>query len=378
MKAIKIMGLLTIMSLMLPQIATAQDNEKADSTGLPGDNFSLEGALELFKNSSSLEEFEKKLNDKSTNVNNLDLNNDNKVDYVKVTDKVSKDIHAIILRVNVNAKESQDVAVIAVEKNGDKSAVAQIIGDEELYGKDIVVEPIGNDETKAGSDGKGPSMMAVKPVFVVVNVWYWPCVQYIYMPDYVVWNSPWYWGYYPSYWDPWAPYPWYYHYHHCAPYRHYHHVVYVHRVNHGPVYRPYRQSSPTVQHSTQGRKGNPAVGGRTATPVGRQSEVRKTEPASRPVEGTQGVKKERGNRQIASPERQNPSTRPVERRNAEPAQRQRSPQVNPQQRSNPQVQPRQRSPQVSPPRSNPQIRNQSPPMRTSPAPRQQGGGMKRR
>lgn len=383
MKAIRILGLLTAMSCMLPQIATAQDPEKPDSTGYPGDNFSLEGALELFKNSNNLEEFEKKLNDKSANVNNLDLNNDGKVDYVKVTDKTEKDVHAIILRINVSAKESQDVAVIAVEKTGDKTAVAQIVGDEELYGKDIVVEPIGKDEVKSGSAGKGPSAPEVRSAFVIVNVWYWPCVQYIYTPGYVAWNSPWYWGYYPSYWYAWEPYPWYYHYNHCAHYRHHHHVVYVHRVNHGPVYRPHRQSSPMVHNHYRAARqsGQPAAGNRAsskaAQPAGRQSEMKK-EPASRPVEGTQGTRNMRRNREneISSPPRQNSSTRPVERpverRNAEPVQRQRNQEITPR-RAEPQISPRQRSPQVSPQRANPQRSN--PPMRQSPmrsAPR--GGG----
>ena len=38
----------------------SQDSE-LEQTGLPGDNFSLEGALELFKKSVSPEEFEKAL-----------------------------------------------------------------------------------------------------------------------------------------------------------------------------------------------------------------------------------------------------------------------------------------------------------------------------
>ena len=47
-----------------------------DSTGLPGDHFSLEGALSLLKKSASLEDFEKKLNQEGGSVNNLDLNKD--------------------------------------------------------------------------------------------------------------------------------------------------------------------------------------------------------------------------------------------------------------------------------------------------------------
>ena len=54
---------------------------------VPGDNFSLEGALELFKKSSSPEEFERLLNSSDSKVNNLDLNEDGFVDYIKVIDR---------------------------------------------------------------------------------------------------------------------------------------------------------------------------------------------------------------------------------------------------------------------------------------------------
>ena len=67
-----------------------------DSTGLPGDNFSLQGALEMFKQSSSIEEFEKLINTENKNVNNLDLNGDGEIDYIKVIDKRDKDAHAFV------------------------------------------------------------------------------------------------------------------------------------------------------------------------------------------------------------------------------------------------------------------------------------------
>ena len=41
---------------------SAQESSENDSTGLPGDNFSLQGALEMFKKASSVEEFEKLIN----------------------------------------------------------------------------------------------------------------------------------------------------------------------------------------------------------------------------------------------------------------------------------------------------------------------------
>jgi hypothetical protein len=70
-----------------------QDFQK-DSTGLPGDNFSLQGALDLFSKANTLEDFEKSLNIENNNVNNLDLNLDGKIDYIRVIDRMDKKAHA--------------------------------------------------------------------------------------------------------------------------------------------------------------------------------------------------------------------------------------------------------------------------------------------
>ena len=51
----------------------AQTNE---TKNLMSDNFSLQAALEVFKNSDSPEDFEIKLNEEGSHVSNLDLNND--------------------------------------------------------------------------------------------------------------------------------------------------------------------------------------------------------------------------------------------------------------------------------------------------------------
>ena len=44
-------------------LAFSQNDATAEQTGLPGDQFSLEGALETFKKATSPEEFEKLLNE---------------------------------------------------------------------------------------------------------------------------------------------------------------------------------------------------------------------------------------------------------------------------------------------------------------------------
>ncbi|MBI3510712.1 MAG: hypothetical protein HY064_08610 [Bacteroidetes bacterium] len=204
--------------LLFAILATASAGAKnfidqSDSTGLPGDNFDLYGALDLFKQSSSPEDFEKKINDPANQVNNLDLDQDGNVDYVQVIDNNDGDAHALELKVAVSATEMQDVAVIELEKNGDASADAQVVGDEELYGANYIVEA--KDETSStATDGK---LQGFRPV-VFVNVWMWSCVKFIYAPGYVLWISPWHYHYFPPYWHPWHPCAWGVYHGYCARY----------------------------------------------------------------------------------------------------------------------------------------------------------------
>ncbi len=62
----------------------------------PEITFSLEGALELFKKSSSPEDFEKKINSADSKVNNLDLNGDGYIDYIRVIDRNEGNVHAFL------------------------------------------------------------------------------------------------------------------------------------------------------------------------------------------------------------------------------------------------------------------------------------------
>jgi hypothetical protein len=231
--------------LVLGNLSQAQETkiaEATDSTGLPGDNFNLQGALSLFKEAKNLEEFEKQLNDEKTYVNNLDLDEDGKTDYILVSDKTDGSSHAIVLQVAVNEKENQDIAVIEIEKTGEEKADLQIIGDEDIYGEKKIVEPAEEKEINIKSGPAAPSFG-----FVIVNVWFWPCVKFIYAPVYKPWISPWYWRHYPPYWKPWKPSPWHIHHNHCKPYYpHFryapkHRVVMAHKI-----YTPHRRSSVVV------------------------------------------------------------------------------------------------------------------------------------
>jgi len=242
--------------------AQAQGASGKDSTGLPGDQFSLQGALEMFKKANSPEEFEKLLNMEENHINNLDLNGDGEIDYVRVVGMRDKDVHVFILQVPVSDTESQDIAVIELEKTDNENAVLQIVGDEDVYGEQVIVEPDGGgkdeDEEEAENEenensGKGPYAAAafsapLAPPRVVVNVWMWPCVRFVYAPGYAVWVSPWRWHVYPTWWRPWRPLAW----HVFHPFRARYHpgfaVVHRHRVvNAHRIYRPARVTSVAVK-----------------------------------------------------------------------------------------------------------------------------------
>lgn len=214
-----------------------------DRMEVPGDHFSLEGALELFKKSASPEEFERLLNSADSEVNNLDLNGDGDIDYIRVIDRKEGPVHAFILQAVVSDQERQDVAVIELEKLANGKAILQITGDEDIYGIETIIEPTEEVRINAGTSTARQ----------VVNVWTWPSVQYIYSPNYIDWVSPWTWSYRPYWWRPWRPVAYYYYYPRWERYRPYYSVCYTHRVNPYHYYRPYRSSSVIVhnRHYTQ-------------------------------------------------------------------------------------------------------------------------------
>ena len=195
------------MSLLnLPAFSQEKANTQAkdDSTvllGMAGDNLDLYAVLNVFQQSKTIEAFEKSLNDSETKVNNLDLNLDKKVDFIKVTTKKNGDSYQFILQVDVTKTETQDVAVILLDKDKNKKISMQIVGDEELYGKDYVIEPAGNSSVTAnpGYVGPDPVTKDVPATTTTVVVQSAPIVQYVYSPAYVPYAPPYYYGYYPPY-----------------------------------------------------------------------------------------------------------------------------------------------------------------------------------
>ncbi len=252
-----------------------KDEEKDDATQVSGDNFSLEGALVLFKKANSLEEFEKLLNDESNNVNNLDLNNDGNTDYISVESIKDNDTHAVVLSTYLKDNEKQDIATIGIEKTGKEEATLQIIGDDELYAKNTIVEPFEVDE-KSGKS-KGPNVSDVKITRLIVNVWGWSCVRYMYAPRYVVWSSPYRWGAYPSYWRPWRPMRYGVFYTRVTPYRSFYRPTQTFRVvNARNIYMPRRRTTTIIVHKNRGHKTVIVKQGKRGNVKAHKTVVRKT------------------------------------------------------------------------------------------------------
>lgn len=230
--------------------AFGQEDNRPENTG---DDFSLEGALELFKNSNSLEEFEKNLNQENNQVNNLDLDGDGQTDYINVEDIKENNSHVIVMSTYMNETEKQDIALIAIEKTSEGNAVLQIEGDEDLFPKNTIVEP-SSEEKGAVQNLKAESNVTfVDNSAPTVNVWVWPSVRYLYAPAYVVWVSPYRWRAYPRWWRPWRPiaHPLFYSY--GVRYRPHYHVVTVRRVAAvRSVYYPRRHRSTLVIHNRRG------------------------------------------------------------------------------------------------------------------------------
>jgi len=260
----------------------AQADDRPENTG---DNFSLEGALALFKKSGSLEEFEKMLNEENNNVNNLDLNNDGDIDYIVVNDIAEGDAHAIVLSVYLSEKEKQDIATIGIEKVGAESAKLQIEGDADLYPENTIVEPKDDgdafvpvhESTKSYSlrlkddlssnnfneltvHQAGRSINTAENITagnhssgqVFVNVWFWPGVRYVYAPGYMSWRSPWRWGLYPKWWRPWRPHGFGIFYGRSGPYRvHFHRVPTRRVIVARGIYAPRRSRSTLVIHNNR-------------------------------------------------------------------------------------------------------------------------------
>jgi hypothetical protein len=168
--------LLTVGGIFAQDVTTVRANNSDIS-----DNLNLQAVASIFGESQDLEDFERRLNDPDKQINNLDLNGDNRVDYLRVIEVTENNTHVIILQSVLAVDTFQDVATIEVERDRNNNVTVQVVGDSYVYGPNYIYEPV---------------YVATPPLYNV----FWASS---YRPYY----SPWYYGYYPTYYSYWSPYP---------------------------------------------------------------------------------------------------------------------------------------------------------------------------
>lgn len=200
---------IALLTLFVTGYAFAQDvtTVRANNSDI-SDNLDLKAVASIFGDSSDLEDFERRLNDPDMQISNLDLNGDNRVDYLRVIEASEKNVHVIIVQAVLGADTFQDVATIEVERDRSNNVQVQVVGDVYMYGPNYIYEPV----------------YVYRP-FIFDIFW---------VSSYRPYYSPWYWGYYPTYYSYWAP---------CPVYRYRSHVHTYINPRHSYVYSNTRRSS---------------------------------------------------------------------------------------------------------------------------------------
>jgi hypothetical protein len=172
------MSLATFLFLIKSVYAQTGVIEISPSDNL-GDGLDLHAVSTLFQESEDLEAFEKALNAEN-DINNLDLNDDGQVDYIRVLEEITDETHIVVLQAVLGENDFQDVATIEIEKNDDDFNL-QVHGNEDLYGPDYYIVPVGG------------------------TIHTWPIIVRIYGPNYRPYRSRYYWNVYPRWWRPYRP-----------------------------------------------------------------------------------------------------------------------------------------------------------------------------
>ncbi|MEN9975684.1 MAG: hypothetical protein RLZZ282_1690 [Verrucomicrobiota bacterium] len=93
----------------------------------------LDAVTALAKKSKDGADFERLLNNQADAVNNIDLNDDEKVDYIKVTEYGGGERRGFSLTTEISPGKTQEIATIDFQKDADKT-VMQTTGNPSLYG----------------------------------------------------------------------------------------------------------------------------------------------------------------------------------------------------------------------------------------------------
>jgi hypothetical protein len=98
-----------------------------------GDNLDLQALGELVRTSPNAEAIEKELN-KKDGINNLDLDGDGKIDYIKVTEYGTAPAKGFSFTVDLANGEKQEVATVDLQQGNNNQATMNIQGNQNIYG----------------------------------------------------------------------------------------------------------------------------------------------------------------------------------------------------------------------------------------------------
>lgn len=188
---------LAALVLLLPTSCTEKRTEKSNNVTVvshvpnAAEGLDLKYVGELVQKVKTPEELEQKLN-ATGSINNLDLDNNGKVDYINVqgypkagTPEATQNPNArgFALSVNLGENEVQEIANILVEKNADNTASVQLTGNEQIYG---------SNHHYHSSFSLGDALL----------------LSYLFRPGYTpYYHRPYYYGHYPGYYSPYRSVP---------------------------------------------------------------------------------------------------------------------------------------------------------------------------
>ena len=132
----------------------------------------LRAVAAAFAEANNIQQFERIINSSNYMINNLDLNRDGWIDYLRVIETRQGYYHALLIQACLAPGVFQDVATLIAERRKDLLYV-EVIGDKYLYGYNYIV----------------------RPVFVKRP----PLWDAFGRSNYTVWSSPYHHGNFPSY-----------------------------------------------------------------------------------------------------------------------------------------------------------------------------------
>lgn len=182
MKKIWILFCIILLTMMLFQCnSCSNSNDRYDTnitvTSDAADGLDLKALTAIIKDVKSGEELEKKLND-ANGINNLDLNEDGKVDYLKVSEYGGQNnSYGFSITTEPVKGEEQEVASIEITKKGDQAEV-EVRGNEQIYGNGHYYREN--------------------------HFWRNMFIASYFTRGFGMWHSPYHWGYHPPYYRSYA------------------------------------------------------------------------------------------------------------------------------------------------------------------------------